>query len=128
NLARLFISLLLVSPLLILILKVEEWSWPTGADFYTALTNTVIQSLLSAIFALLLGGWGAMGLLTLGKSRPYVAVGLLLPTFLPTLFVLLACFQVFQPFPFGMTGIVLVHTLIYSGLLAVIMARLIETK
>lgn len=128
NLVRVFIALVLLLPVLTLIFKVQNWSLPEWSEVGPALLSTFLQSFLSAAFTMVLGFMGALGVLSLKARRTFIEIVLLLPTFLPSLFVLLGCLQIISPFPFGIFGIVLVHTIIYSGLLAVMIARLLEAR
>lgn len=99
-----------------------------------AAKNSFYQSFFSATFALLLGMWGAKGILLFSASetrrywRAIIEIALLLPNFLPTLFTLIACLNVFDPFPMGRAGIVIVHTFLNWGLVAVLLVQLYESK
>lgn len=93
---------------------------------------TFKQAFLSALISTLLGGCGAFGLLAFkGVSRKIFEGISLLPTVFPSLFLILATLsftEIFFEFPYGLWGIVLVHSLINIGLAAVLIARTIEQK
>lgn len=96
-----------------------------------AFKNTLIQSFFSAMAALVLGCICAFGLLRfaqprLSRWRSTLEIFVLAPSFLPPIFTLLSLFNIIDPFPMGIIGIILVHTFIYFGLVAVSIARVIE--
>jgi len=53
---------------------------------------------------------------------------ILLPGFLPPIFILLVFFEVLSPFPFGISGIILVHGVMNAGLVAVLLKRIFMEK
>lgn len=93
---------------------------------------TFKQSILSALVSMLLGGVGAFGLLGFQGTKRKIIEGIcLLPTVFPSLFLILATLnfvEVFTEFPYGLWGIVIVHSFINIGLAAVLMAKTIEQK
>lgn len=101
-------------------LDVEELLW--------ALKNTIIQAGLSALGALLLGFLLARGLVYI-RSRlvlrwhPLLNFFLLLPNFLPPLYILLVFLSSLEPFPMGFLGIVLIHSFINMGIVAFLLER-----
>lgn len=104
---------------------VDEILWAAG--------NTFVQAFFSATFSLLLGLWGAAGLLGFSSDlrrywRSLLEMLLLIPNFLPAIFTLLAALNLVDPFPMGKIGVILVHTLLNWGLVAVLLAGLIEQK
>lgn len=133
ELLRSAIVLFLLFPFLFLI-----WSFPGRWDLNLselrwAFGNSFWQSFGSATFSLLLGLWGALGLLCFsGKLKRHwrglLELVLLLPSFLPPIFVLLSMLNLVDPFPMGLPGIILVHTVMNWGMIAVLLARVIETK
>lgn len=104
-----------------------------GAELFWAFKNTFAQAFISAIFSLVLGLWTSLGLLSLREKRHrhwrfLLDILCLLPNFLPPLFMLLATLNAIEPFPFGIWGIALIHTFINFGLVAVLLAQIIESK
>jgi thiamine transport system permease protein len=86
------------------------------------------QALLSAVLSCVWGILGAYGLLALRHRlrRSYHTLILplvLLPQLLPVLFLILASLRLFSPFPYGVTGIVLLHVLLNGNLLAVLFSQ-----
>lgn len=106
---------------------------PEWSELFWAFKNSLIQSIFSTLFSLFIGFWVALGLLSFrGGSRQYGRLSLevlcLLPNFLPTIFILLSVLNILDPFPMGISGIVIIHTFMNFGLVAVLMAGIIETK
>lgn len=93
---------------------------------------TFQQSVLSALISMLLGTVGAFGLLGFQGTQRKIIEGIcLLPTVFPSLFLILASLnfiEIFTEFPYGLWGIVIVHSFINIGLAAVMMANFIEQK
>lgn len=131
-LLRSALVLYLLFPFLFLIFQFRLQSWPDGAELVWAFKNSFLQAFFSALAAVFFGWWSAMGLISLGKKRrhfrPLLEVCCLLPNFLPPLFILLATLNILDPFPMGIAGIALIHALINFGLVAVLLAGLIENK
>ena len=131
---RFFIVLFLISPFLFLIFHFYKWSRLDFGELVWAFKNSFLQSFFSATACVLLGTLGATGVLFMSATetrrywRSLIEILLLIPNFLPTLFTLIACLNVFDPFPMGKIGIVLVHTFLNWGLVAVLMAQLFESK
>lgn len=106
-------------------LDLDEILWAAGNSFW--------QAFFSATLSLVLGVWGAAGLLCFSSGlrrrwRALLEVLLLTPNFLPPIFTLLALLNLVDPFPMGRLGIVLVHVALNWGLVAVLLAGLIESK
>lgn len=104
-----------------------------GGEILWAAGNSFTQAFFSATFSLLLGFWGAAGLLGFSSDlrrhwRALLEMFLLVPNFLPAIFTLLAALNLVDPFPMGKPGVVLVHVLLNWGLVAVLLAGLIEQK
>jgi thiamine transport system permease protein len=107
--------------------------WPDWSELFWAFKNSFLQASFSALFSLLLGTWVALGLIcfTEGYRRHYrmiLEVLCLLPNFLPPLFTLLSILNFIDPFPMGIIGITIAHTIINFGLVAVMLAGIIENK
>lgn len=108
-----------------------------GADFsvperlWDTLQFTKWQALLSATSSLLLGFVASFGLLglreTSSKLAHAVTLFILLPSAVPVLIVILSVLNLF-PETRGLLGIVLIHTLINIGLVAVVCESLIRNK
>lgn len=123
----------LVFPFLFLLYEFRSFPVIDGAEVLWAFRNTFIQAAASAVLSLVVGFWGALGLLNFSVAdgrrwRSFFEILCLLPNFLPTIFVLLATLNVIRPFPMGLGGIVIVHTIMNFGLVAVILSRLFENK
>lgn len=96
----------------------------------SAFGYSVAQSFISALLTLVFGAIGGLGLLSWPRSSRKIAeVLLLLPSLVPTLFIMLALFNFFQwmgQFPFGFWGIVLSHTVINMGMISVLVSRMFK--
>lgn len=133
NLIRSALLLYLVFPFLFLLYNFRLDHWPEWSEFFWAFKNSFLQAFFSATFSLLLGFWVAMGLVSFadGYRRHYrqiMEVLCLLPNFLPPIFVLLALLNFMDPFPMGVVGITIAHTVMNFGLVAVMIAKLVENK
>lgn len=129
---RFSLVLFLVFPFLFLLSQFEVTSSLDVAELWWAFKNSFVQAFFSALFAGALGFWVALGLIRLGKSsgkkRFLCEILCLLPNFLPPLFILLGTLNVLQPFPMGVAGVVIVHTIMNFGLAAVLFASVLDTK
>lgn len=130
---RASLALFLLFPFLFLLTQFPFTRMPDGSELLWAFKNSLIQSMLSALFSLSAGCWVALGLLTFNEKRSPVTrrafeILCLLPNFLPPIFILLSILNVIDPFPIGIAGIVIVHTFMNFGLAAVLIARTIESK
>lgn len=103
---------------------------PDAEELGWAFKNSFTQSLFSALFSVIFGMWTALGLVSLrtGPWRKGAEILCLIPNFLPPLFSLLAILNAVAFFPMGLAGIILVHTVINFGLVAVVLARTIESR
>lgn len=133
DLIRSALLLYLVFPFLFLLFHFNITSWPEWQELLWAFRNSFLQAFFSAFFSLALGTWVAFGLIcfTDGYRRHYrmlLEVLCLLPNFLPPLFTLLSILNFIDPFPMGIVGITIAHTVINFGLVAVMLANIIENK
>lgn len=124
--------LFLLFPFLFLFTQFRVSGSPDWGEIFWAFKNSFIQASLSSLFSLVLGTWASLGLLSLNRWQKQVrSLGeliCLLPNFMPPLFILLSTLNVLDPFPMGIPGVVIIHTLMNFGLVAVLMAGTIESK
>lgn len=104
-----------------------------SADLGLVIFFTVLQASLSVLGAILIGFIGAIGLLSLNEGKKlYVSeMLLLLPGWLPgvlLLFSVITLVELVTVFPFGLSGVVLVHSLFASGFVAVALAKYIRQQ
>lgn len=125
---RIGIGLFLLFPFLALLFNFDDWSLSDSTQIFKALKYSVIQSTWSAVFSVALGFVGAIGLNFWRRYSNFVRAIFLFPNLIPPLFVMISAFQIFKPFPFGLTGIVLVNTMINAGLCAVVIQSIMEEK
>ncbi|KHD89730.1 MAG: thiamine biosynthesis protein ThiP [Bdellovibrio sp. ArHS] len=130
---RLGVVLFLLFPFLFLLTQFRITGIPDLGELLWAFKNSFVQAFFSAVFSLMLGFWVSLGLLSLStgpykKARFVFEILCLLPNFLPPIFILLATLNLVDPFPMGVAGIVLIHTLMNFGLVAVLLAGIIENK
>jgi ABC-type Fe3+ transport system permease subunit len=98
---------------------------------------SLLQALCSSLVTLLLAFPAAWGLLAL-KRHPWVRRSarrflfleflVLIPSFLPSLMVMISILVLLPHFPFGFWGVVSMHVLIELGLVVVFLARWIDVK
>lgn len=118
----------LISPFFILGFHIHDISLPDVGEVIWVLKNTFYQSLGSSIGAGILGLILSFGLVSFGRSQKYIEYALVLPSFLPSLFLILTILSLVDPFPIGTLGIILVHTLGFGGLIAVELSYLYREK
>lgn len=133
NLLRSAFLIYLVFPFLFLLFQFNLNAWPEGAELLWAFKNSFLQAFFSSLFSLFLGLWVALGLICFnGNSRrfyrPLLEILCLLPNFLPPLFILLSLLNLIDPYPMGILGITIAHTVINFGLVAVMLANIMENK
>lgn len=112
----------------------KHWtSWeipPHSLDIYV---RSSWQSILSVVGTLLIGLMGAMGLLWArehGAPSVYSTLEylVLLPSMLPSLFVIISVLSTVKNYPLGLSGVVILHVLSMSGFCSVLLLRLFDDK
>ncbi len=132
KLQKLLLVLLLLAPVFSLI----PFLHGTQIDFHElwwALKNSFIQASISAILTVVFGLWSAFGYYAIhgiwkNQIRQIFSVLALIPNVVPPLFILLAFFQVIDPFPMGIIGIILLHIFINYGWVSLVFIQAIENK
>ncbi len=123
---------LMLSPYLFLIDELRAISLNLS-EVWPAFLNTFIQSALSAMFAILAGFAAGISLCVISsrvlkKSQSFMDMYCLIPSFIPALFFVTAALQILRPFPFGLVGIIIIHTLMYVGIVALFFKSIIQSK
>jgi len=129
---------LFLAPLFLLALRVADvdWPWATSAnalEFFNVLRQTTLQAGISGALVLVFGYFGACGLISIRNEswRRIAEVLFILPGLMPPLFLIVAAMngvELFGPFPIGLGGVVLLHVMMYSGLIGVAWLRAIQAK
>lgn len=114
-----FILFFLLSPYILLSSRLAELGTFDFDEFIWALRNSFFQGFLSASFALFLALPLTWGLLKTEKTKSVFEFLLLLPCFLPPLFILLIFLDLLDPFPAGNLGVSFIHGMTLAGLIAV---------
>lgn len=130
---RFLLIAILLSPFLFLIIHFPDLRIDDYSEFLWATKNTFLQATGSAFFSLIFGIWGALGLIHFSAPkykliRSVLEIICLAPNFLPTIFILLSLLSILEPYPIGLTGIIFIHSIINFGLVAVLLAGIIEKK
>lgn len=125
--------LFLLSPFLFLLSYIDQWSLTFNRELGAVLFATSLQAFLSALLTLGAGLAGALGLLSLRNQgtqwgHKVVELFILLPNMVPVLFVILAVLQLIDPFPFGLTGILILHCFLNVGLISISLYQLIVER
>ncbi len=130
-----FFLIFLLFPYAILIFKLNSLGSISMDETLWALKNSLLQASLSAVGSLLLGFSMTLGFFSLQRALgpkhrllKLFQFLLLLPTFLPPLFILLILLSMLNPFPLGIPGVVLAHVLINAGLVCLVLKTLVEKK
>lgn len=129
---RVFIAVLLISPFLIWISRLNEWSWPAIQEWWRPLKMATAQATLSTLCSFAAGFALFRGLAAARAERRFWAESaLLLPNLFPPLFVALSLMS-WAPFiggfPFGLGAVILAHVILNSGLAALAMDRLYQDR
>lgn len=130
-----FFLVFLFFPYVILLTKFSVSGNFDFAEFWWALKNSFLQATFSSLISFIFGLWLVLGLFQLQRyswvsywlARSFEFL-LLLPSFLPPLYILLVLLSFVQPFPTGIAGVVLVHAVMNAGLVALLLKSLIENK
>lgn len=124
------VFVLWISPFLILLAHVTSLKIPSADRLIPVLQFTLLQSVLSAIGSVFFGTLGALGILSLASRPASERAGRMLtifPNVLPTLFVLLATLNLL-PQARGLFGIVFIHILLNTGLVATVLAEILASR
>lgn len=129
----LFLILFFCFPVVYITFYIGKLEWAIDEYFLFALRGSFVQAFLSSVATLSLAFVGALGLMSLRSSLElskyrWVEILFLLPGFIPPLVFVLLNLKWFPSFPFGLWGVVLLHTLMNVGIVAVIFERLIRRK
>ena len=130
QLLRFSVVLFLIFPFLFLLFQFRiehnlDWS-----EIFWAVKNTVYQAFFSALAAVFFGLITALSLIKVKnfQARKALEFLCLVPNLLPTIFILLSTLKAINYFPMGTLGIVIIHTIINLGLVAVIVAEILEVR
>lgn len=129
----LFTVALFIAPYIPLLGFLSSWELPSDklAQIYIASTK---QALWSVVLTGVLGGMCASGLMwsrfrlrgtSLMSALEYLV---LLPSLLPSLFVIISVLSVIPRYPFGIRGVVILHALSMMGFCGVLFVRLMDDK
>jgi thiamine transport system permease protein len=130
RLSALLLVTFLASPYLIWAFQVAHWSWPDVPQVAGAIEVVALQALLSAILCMLLG-FVLFSALQSWQDRRWGEFALLFPNMIPPLFLILAMLSLVTPwsaFPFGLSAVIVGHALLNSGLVAVSLDRLVQSR
>lgn len=115
----LFVYFLL--PLMFFVFQFRPTSDIPWSDVGAALKNSVNQSFTASFLSVLLGSAISFGLFSLPERwMRFVRQSLLLPQILPVFFSALIVFSIYNPFPLGFWGIVILFVTINLGLASVL--------
>lgn len=130
---RILIALFLISPYLLWLIRIPQWTWPQTAEWLPIAATAAGQAFWSSVFAMIFGFLLFTGLqawLT-PRAKKFSELALLLPNMIPPLFLvisLMSWITPFMAFPYGVASVVCAHVLINSGLVAVALDRLVQAK
>lgn len=133
NLLRIFIVLFLTFPFWFFLLKNQPIQSIDVAETLWAFSNTFIQAAMSALFCVLVGLVGSLGINYIKQSsmRTHtrtIEFFLIAPSLLPSLFSIIVTLNLFKQLPRGLFAIIICHIIIYSGLMMVSIASVIENQ
>ncbi|MFN3453339.1 MAG: ABC transporter permease subunit [Pseudobdellovibrio sp.] len=129
NAVKFFLAILFLFPFLVLIYHFKLEFNLDVHDIQWALKNSILQSTLSSLITCSVGYMLSLGLLTAPqKYRGFLRAMSLVPSFLPSIFIVLVALSLVSPFPMGSYGIVFVMCLTYTGYVAAMMSIEIEQR
>lgn len=132
-LLRISLGLLLVSPYIVWLARIRVWDWPSLGEWLPVLGTSAKQALYSSILSMVAGFFlfGAAQAWTSARAKKITELALLLPNMIPALFLVLSLLSWVTPwmaFPYGLGAVVVAHVLMNSGLVAVSLNRLVQSK
>ena len=133
SLPGLLVALSLLVPLFVFCFSLQRLSWPEGIQWLAVFGRTFLQAFLTTLISLFFGLLGSRGLLyfSRGPYRILLESCALFPAFLPPLLFCLALvnlIEVFWPFPFGLSALVVVQSLVSVGLCSHVFARQLQKE
>lgn len=138
NLIALFFICFLFFPYLLLGIHLPQFSLPEWGEVLWAIKNAGLQAGISALLTLLLALFFSLGFCywvnllsgkkSLRKLIPALELIVLLPTFLPALFIILIVMATVSPFPIGSIGVIFIHILLNTGLATLLISQIIYRK
>ena len=127
-LIKIFLVLILLFPYLIVFFgNLNHFESLTLPHFpLIVFYKNFVQAFWSALICLFIGIFGALGLIRY-RSKTFLEMFILIPSFFPALFVIFSLLTTSSllpfDFPYGLSGIVIAHVVIYSGLVSTMLAR-----
>ncbi|MCB0378589.1 MAG: ABC transporter permease subunit [Bdellovibrionales bacterium] len=120
-------------PLVYLLLFVPQLQWQWDSSLPRILQGALIQALYSSFLSLSLALLSGLGLLSLrerlsGTLQLSIRILIVLPSFLPPIFVVLLGTRALSFLPTGLWGIVFFHSLMNFGLVAVFIEKILASK
>ncbi len=119
-------------PYLVLLYHMSSIGSVDSRELLWVLKNTLAQSALSSILCVFFGVFGALGLAWVSDRYPKYSIWLetllILPNFLPPIFLAYSALYWIRPFPYGYVGISLTHVLMNVGLVSVICHGIFQSK
>jgi thiamine transport system permease protein len=119
------VVLVLLFPFLVILANEHSIRFPNAEQTASVLLLTILQASLSALASVVFGIIGGLGLMHLSSNKKRLVGAIaILPNVVPVLILLLSVMKFF-PWARGLTGIVLVHALLNTGLVAVGFSQLV---
>ena len=118
----------LLAPFLFFFTQLPWLEWPKEVEWLEATGWTFVQAFLSTCFTLLFSLLGAQGLVGFSKKKYHFLIEalILIPCFLPHLILVISLVnftELFFPFPFGLSSLILAQILTYTGFTTVALGR-----
>lgn len=109
-----------------------DWQWPKENARVIYFAST-LQALCSLVFTFLFGAITASGVLWLRnhcneRTMSFVEYVLLMPSLLPSLFVIISVLSIVKNYPFGFWGVVILHVISMMGFFGVLLVRLCDDR
>ncbi len=129
----LLVIVVLFSPYVLSFFHGQGLSFDLSSSDINVFAFTLLQAFLSSLASLVFGFFAALGLIYSANRYPVfykwiLRPSCLLPNVVPVIMVILASLKVIDPFPFGFVGILLLHTLMNLGIVALSIQKIISNK
>lgn len=122
-----------MSPYLISLVFFKSDGFEGLALFSRIAPVSFLQSLASTFCLLFLSFFGAFGILAVrlrlpSRWVPAFEFMCLVPSFLPTIFLIVCTLSVFSEYPFNINGVVLLHVLSQIGVCSLVISRIVQDR
>jgi thiamine transport system permease protein len=126
---RILLCLFLISPYLVWLAEIQDWSLQGFSQAAQAFQQGSMQALASTVLSVFFGFALFLSLQSVQRHKNLAELSLLLPNMLPPLFLVLTILTLpFVEYPLGLRGVIAAHVFLNSGLVAVALDRIFTSR